>query len=281
MSKKKKRKNKKNWRKQMTSRLFDRYTLDTVVNEQENEPVDEIGFDSDSWDNTSDDLKVVSACGRIPSGPMTIILSRLVKAKIDILMKKYTNCEWLAYLLGDEDTRYARDLFVPTQTATSGAVTFVGTKPAGVIGVIHSHHHMGAFFSGTDDAYINQNNDISIVIAHKGIKAQVRWVTPCGYKVVCEGKVIVESENLINEDEFINQVEKVINHTSNTINFKSNEPFDPVKAQLLHKQVIFPPKYTKGIRGLSGNAAALLETCENENERDEIKELLTNRFRKN
>jgi hypothetical protein len=45
--------------------------------------------------------------------------------------------------------------------------------------------------------------------------------------------------------------------------------------------VIFPPKYTKGIRGLSGNAAALLETCENENERDEIKELLTNRFRKN
>lgn len=257
----------------MTDRLFNRYSLVSVNdNEQENDNV----FDGDSWDNTNDDLKVVTECGRKPSGPMNIILSRITKTKIDILMKKYQNTEWLAYLIGDENTRYVNDIFVPTQVASTASISSVGPKPAGVIGVIHSHHHMGAFFSGTDDAYINQNNDISIVIAHKGIKAQVRWVTPCGYKVICDGTVVIEKENLINENEFIEHVEKVIRHAGD------NElPIDPVKAQLLHKQVIFPPKYTKGIRGLSGNAAALLDACEDENERNEMKELLTNRFRKN
>lgn len=263
----------------MTDRLFNKYSLVSLDDEQENN--DSATFDSDSWDNTADDLKIVTACGRIPES-MNIIFSRVVKNKVDLLMKKYPNCEWLAYLLGDENTRYIRDLFIPTQTASSGAVTAVGPKPAGVIGVIHSHHNMGAFFSGTDDAYINQNNDISIVIAHNGIKSQVRWTTPCGYKVVCNGNVIIESENLINEDEFLNQVDTVIRHSNfTTFDDDKDLPFDPVKAQLLNKQVIFPPKYTKGIRGLSGNAAALLDDCKNETEKNEMKELLTNRYKKN
>lgn len=260
----------------MTEKTFKGYDLDHIVYEQgqENELMDSNEFNADSWDNTNEELKVVSTCGRRPPGPMNIIFSRIVKAKINILMRKYPSCEWLAYLVGDENTRYVRDLFVPTQTATPGAINSVGPKPAGVIGVIHSHHHMGAFFSGTDDAYINQNNDISIVIAHKGIKAQVRWTTPCGYKVVSEGAVIIESENLINEDEFINQVEKVIKHAGD------NElPMDPVKSQLLYGKATFQPKYSKGIRGLSGNAAALLDDCENEKERNELKELLTSRFK--
>lgn len=100
----------------MTDRLFNRYSLVSVNdNEQENDNV----FDGDSWDNTNDDLKVVTECGRKPSGPMNIILSRITKTKIDILMKKYQNTEWLAYLIGDENTRYVNDIFVPTQVAST------------------------------------------------------------------------------------------------------------------------------------------------------------------
>lgn len=178
------------------------FTKDTII-----KPIDK----DDDWGNTNEDLKIVNTCGRIPEGPVTIVLSRVVKNKIDLLMKKYENCEWLAYLIGEPGTRYAKDLFLPVQEVSTASVHVVGDKPAGTIGVIHSHHSMGAFFSGTDDTYINQNNDISIVVAHNGIKSQVRWETPCGHKVVREGTVIVEKENLFNEVEFINQVNAVVN----------------------------------------------------------------------
>jgi proteasome lid subunit RPN8/RPN11 len=271
MSKNKNKKNKKGIMK-MTNRIFNRYNFIPAGDEQ---VIDSIA--DDGWDNTVDELKVVSTCGRKPEGPLSIIISRVANAKINVLMKKYPSCEWLAYLMGDESARYVSDLFIPTQTASSAAVTAVGAKPAGVIGVIHSHHGMGAFFSGTDDAYINQNNDISIVVTHNGIKSQVRWTTPCGYKVVSEGKVIIESENVINEDAFIGEVDKVIN-VSTALCVR---PIDAEKEEIVNKFFTPPPKYTRGIRGLSCNTTGLLDTCKTEEEKNELKELLVNHYKRN
>jgi hypothetical protein len=256
-------------------------------------------FDS-GWENTSEEMKVVSTCGRKPEGPLNILFSRLAKSKIDFLMAKFPSCEWLAYLIGDAQTRYVRDISIPTQEVSSGAVNNVGPKPEGTIGVIHSHHSMGAFFSGTDDAYINQNNDISVVIAHRGIKAQVRWVTPCGYKVVSEGAVIVESESLFNENEFEGHIDKVVSTTTYATTFPKTptvfpatsnikkEPYNPVirnkrDADLIRSiggfNKINVSKYTKGfVKGLSiGSTAEVDEEETNES----LEDLLTTNFRNN
>lgn len=232
--------------------------------------------ENDVWNNSDTELKVVTECGLKPD-TLDITLSRIVNAKIDILMKKFTNCEWLAYLIGDFETRYVDDLIIPEQVVSSGAVTSVGSKPAGVIGVIHSHHNLGAFFSGTDDEYINKNNDISIVIAHNGCKSQVRWTTPCGCKVVCSGNVIIESENIIDEEEFMNEIDSCISKRQDSV---SNLPFDPIKEQVYNKNFIAPPKYTRGVRGLSGDITNLLNECITEEEKEEIKDFLVNQYRK-
>ena len=221
------------------NKIYRAYNFQSVENQLD--ALEPIAAD-DGWGNTADDLKVVSTCGRKPEGALTILFSRIAKAKVDILMKKYQNLEWLAYLIGDASNRFVRDIVLPEQEVTSGAVTVTGPQPSSdVMGVIHSHHSMGAFFSGTDDAYINQNYDISVVVAHNGIKAQVRWVTPCGYKVVSDGQVIVESENLFDENDFISQVDTVV--TPKTFNLIKSVCGTVTK---------IPVKHRKGIRGLSG-----------------------------
>ncbi len=170
----------------------------------------------DCWDNTEEELKIVTECGRKPTANISIIISRVVKNKIDLLMKKFPHTEWLAYLLGDKDSRFVTDLYLPEQRVTGGDVTVTGScDEPNVIGVIHSHHNMGAFFSGTDDTYINSNYDISIVVAHNGSKAQVRWVTPCGHKLIADGTVVVESENLFDADEFLKKVDDVVSEPVN------------------------------------------------------------------
>lgn len=271
------------------------------------EVVDDINTDIDidtfdgGWENTTEDLKVVSTCGRKPEGPLNIIFSRLAKSKVDFLMAKFPSCEWLAYLIGDEQTRYVRDISIPTQEVSSGAVNNVGTKPTGTIGVIHSHHSMGAFFSGTDDAYINQNNDISVVIAHKGIKAQVRWVTPCGYKVVSDGAVVVESENLFDEKTFEGDIEQNITRSTYSTSFSKSptmfpatpafkaEPYKPVVRNKRDEALIRSiggfnttniTKYTKGfVKGLSIDATSEVE--ENDDSNESLEDLLTTNFRNN
>lgn len=236
----------------------------------------ELTDDDSGWGNTEDDLKVVSTCGRKPEAPLNIIFSRVVKNKIDILMKKYPSCEWLAYLVGDANTRYITDMVLPKQEVSTGAVHVIGGAPTnGIIGVIHSHHNMGAFFSGTDNNYINGNYDISVVVAHNGIKSQVRWVTPCGYKVVSDGNVIIESENLFDEAAFINQVDSVVER--NVIETGNGVPFYKTLPD-------GSAKYVRGfndrcIKGMSSNASFALEDATEDME--DLKELLTSHYKRN
>lgn len=245
-----------------------------------NGPKNNDNVDNSGWENTDEDLKIVTECGRKPAGPISIIFSRVVKNKVDLLMKRFPNCEWLAYLIGDADSRYVKDIILPEQEASSGAVHVIGPKPVGTIGVIHSHHGMGAFFSGTDDAYINQNNDISVVVAHKGIKSMVKWVTPCGHKVEMDGKVVIESENLFDEVAFLTNVDNVVN-TVSTIEsieteelkaeIKKNAPKTggstgtdfPIPKELGGTKHTFSKKYKTGAELLSTNIDESFEDDEN------------------
>lgn len=123
-----------------------------------------------------------------------IRLSQKSFGKITSLMDHF-DVEWLAYLLGEwrGDTVFVKDLAVPAQKTTASSVSDVeDAPPNGTIGVIHSHVRMGAFFSGTDDQWINNNHNVSIVVSKKDgvdnlvFKSQVRKTVACGVNMLME-----------------------------------------------------------------------------------------------
>jgi hypothetical protein len=125
-------------------------------------------------------LDTVSDCGKAPES-IEVSIAPLVKVKIERLMERFENIEWLAYLVG-ENTNIT-DIYIPKQKVSAGSVDDIDSSVCNrlpIIGVIHSHHGMGNGFSGTDNNWINQNNDISLCISKEGINGQMRWKTPCG-----------------------------------------------------------------------------------------------------
>lgn len=101
--------------------------------------------------------------------------------------------EWAVLLLGErsEDGRdvVVNDLRVPPQKRSSGDVDVddVVITPD-IVGVAHSHHHMGAWMSVTDNETLNPRFAVSIVISNKemnqylgfGYKAVGKVKLPCG-----------------------------------------------------------------------------------------------------
>lgn len=103
--------------------------------------------------------------------------------------------EWAILLRGKRDQDGAHvvvtDYFVPPQSRSGTNVELkdIPVTPD-IVGVIHSHHAMGAFFSGTDNTYLNPRFPVSIVIAHEKwgqrsyfgftYKAEGRVTLPCG-----------------------------------------------------------------------------------------------------
>lgn len=163
------------------------------------------------------DIEVIENCSKAPKN-IVIQFKPNVKKKIDILMSKYQSREWLAYLLGKD--YIVEDIYFPKQRATGGSVdniefpSDIGQK---VIGVIHSHHSMGAVFSETDNEYINGNHDISIVVSHTSVKGTIRWNTPCGSKKLIPAKVKIFLDIDFNEKEFENDVEEKMKVEVNTV----------------------------------------------------------------
>ncbi len=121
----------------------------------------------------------VDKCGKHMQ-PEIVYLDYYVMAKIDFLMEKYKNLEWLAYLIGKDNV--VEDIYIPEQQVTSSNVTDIKGDPnIAIIGVIHSHHNLGLHnFSGTDHAYINDNHDLSILVWNTGISGQKRVKLACG-----------------------------------------------------------------------------------------------------
>jgi hypothetical protein len=170
----------------------------------------------DEWENPQ--IVCVKECERTPA-TAEVKVRPIVRAKIEALMKKYTSREWLSYLIQKidcDDPYLVEDTVVPEQVATSGSVDDIviqeGLVPEGykMIGVMHSHHNMNIGFSGTDDNWINQNHDISILVSHKEISGQVRFNTPCGAKKIVKCKVIVKHDLNFDADAWVEEVDKNI-----------------------------------------------------------------------
>lgn len=107
------------------------------------------------------------------------------------------DCEWLALLTGRrEQDGYlveVEGMIIPqNQQRSMGHVKLPeGTEPEGVVGVIHSHHGMGAQFSGTDIATLNNRFWSSIVISYAldNVDDPERWWMGFDYEAVAQVKL--------------------------------------------------------------------------------------------
>ena len=132
-----------------------------------------------------------------------LFLEDIPKTKIELLMRAYPHQEWLAYLVGKKtgDNFFIEDISVPPHAYAVGASAEAEpfNTPENCIGIIHSHHTMGAFHSGTDHDYVDQNYPVSITVAKRqgsslefdcisfgktpckkttSVKAEIRYVSP-------------------------------------------------------------------------------------------------------
>lgn len=107
--------------------------------------------------------------------------------------------EWMAFLIGTRSENglevRVTELRIPDQRRGHGFCETVKQEPLApdVVGVVHSHHTMGAFFSNTDDTKLNPRFPTSIVVAQPkyqtnnegkllgfAYKAEGRVPLPCG-----------------------------------------------------------------------------------------------------
>lgn len=179
-------------------------------------------FKESVWDSG---IEFVS-CSKVPNS-FVIELSVSVKAKIDALMKEYPNIEWLCYLVGKIDwsnnIANITDLFIPEKQKISPTLVndIECSDRKDIVGVIHSHHNMPAQFSGTDNEYINKNNDLSIVVSHKEMNSVVRYKTPCGSFTFIEPIIRIDYSSVCDVTQFINEAKEKIKKSVNI-----NNPFE-------------------------------------------------------
>lgn len=165
-------------------------------------------------------IEILPSCGHMTIPKFHIYIEPLADQKIKKLQSYYKSLEWLMYLVGTVDheahTVTVTDLVLPDSQQVTGVSVYnveydwpVLEDGKSICGVIHSHHSMGAFFSGTDDAYINQNHDVSIVVAtnpNSPIKGQVRTKTPCNAYVLSENVTFsIKYPQVLDEEEFEKQ----------------------------------------------------------------------------
>lgn len=101
-----------------------------------------------------------------------IYLEVAPRQKIELLMEAYPSQEWLGYLKGrisEKKNVFVEDLEIPPHKEANGASAEAEPFhiPKDCVGIIHSHHSMGAFHSGTDQTYVDKNFPVSITVARR------------------------------------------------------------------------------------------------------------------
>lgn len=177
------------------------------------------------WEVEQDTVTACSKCDQAVDVFMNIASRR----KAMLYMKWAGAREWLAYLVGEKinDGEYnVTDLYLPDQRTSGTLVDNVNTEEFNqhsIIGVIHSHHEMGAgdadhpSFSGHDDNFINSNHNLSLLAGRdnqsRGFKIVgiARVVTPCGafMKTKANVRSMVEDPEAdkVMKDEFLEKTQ--------------------------------------------------------------------------
>jgi hypothetical protein len=177
--------------------FFDQETKDSNVIELPHTPADPAvnrsASNDDYWEVPLPDC--VTACSKVDQS-VDVFMSKCARVKAMHFMKWAKHREWLAYLVGEkvEQGYVVTDLYLPDQRTSATLVDKVNANEynkLNIVGVIHSHHDMGAgdedspSFSGHDAEFINSNHNLSLLAGNKkggGFKIVgiARITTPCG-----------------------------------------------------------------------------------------------------
>lgn len=158
----------------------------------------------------------VTACSKVKKF-VEVFMNKQAKTKAMMYMKWAGAREWLAYLIGEvkDDVYHVNDLYLPDQRTSSVLVDKVNNEEfnkLSIIGVIHSHHEMGAgdennpSFSGHDNAFINSNHNLSLLAGRNrktggfNIVGIARVKTPCGGLITVKAKVKPKKEKPTDEE---------------------------------------------------------------------------------
>lgn len=159
--------------------------------------------------------------------PPDVWLGKMPEQKIECLMSEYKSQEWFAYLIGiQEEDIVITDICVPPHKSVSGgsAEAKPFNAPKDCVGVIHSHHSMGAFHSGTDHDYVDRNYPVSTTVAHGkngGLEYDtVGYVkTPCGKHTVVKCKLMFTPPKLLfDKEKFLEEAKANIDMGRNLVN---------------------------------------------------------------
>ena len=110
------------------------------------------------------------------------------------------NTEWIAYLLGryvaegDDVGWWIEGMYFPHQSAQAAHVEAApGEIKPGVIGDVHSHVRMGAFFSAEDKAHMN--HDVHVVINANGdMETSIRAKLECSRFTRVKGSILFTAD---------------------------------------------------------------------------------------
>ena len=179
------------------------------------DPIPAVNDSATGEDYWEVDIDCVDSCGKVEK-EVDVFLSRKSREKSTLYMKWAGACEWLAYLVGFKDDKgfHVTDLYLPDQKTSSVLVSKVVAEEYNkmqVIGVIHSHHEMGAgdedrpSFSGHDANFINGNHDLSLLAGRSPSGFKIvgigRSKTPCGALMQVKACIKREIEKLPENEE--------------------------------------------------------------------------------
>jgi proteasome lid subunit RPN8/RPN11 len=142
-------------------------------------------------------IPVIESCPHTVTGRGKLTIAHTILATFAGAV--YEREEWMALLLGTRDESglniNVTGIRVPLQQRSVGNCKLVKEEELtpDIVGVVHSHHSMGAFFSVTDHDTLNPRFPMSIVVAQPKVnesqverllgftyKAEGRVVLPCG-----------------------------------------------------------------------------------------------------
>lgn len=136
--------------------------------------------------------KTVTNCPITAGSQGRVIIPPILLAELVGTLDREAGEEWLVLLHGKREEggltyRVERITVPPAQKRHSSEVELPDmVEEPDLIGVLHSHHSMGAFFSGTDKTKLNPKYDLSIVISSRLEKDEHKVL---GFSYEAEGGV--------------------------------------------------------------------------------------------
>ncbi len=186
---------------------------------------------SNEWHS---DVEIVEKTCPHLTGKSNIFLSKDAMFKILYLLDKFPEKEWMGLLTGRKENEgyLVENIIIPPQKNTSvhtemenDAVIEVerGTY-SNIIGWIHSHNKMSAFFSA-EDRETASRNDVSIVVNNNmEFDALVRIKLPCGHIGLIKGEIKLQKD-----EEMERIIKENIKDDINVINNNFIRKYDEIK----------------------------------------------------